>query len=93
MKIQNGAFALVGSACSEKAIVMFFVTYPKQPYPLLGLFLKSPDVALGRLSIRSPGVVVEACPVKSLDELPCICAELHGRTLRALTAHQEVAND
>ncbi|WP_426428602.1 hypothetical protein [Pseudomonas palmensis] len=93
MKIQNGAFALMGSACSEKAIVMFFVTYPKQPYPLLGPFLKSLGVELGRLSSRSRGAVVEAHPVKSLDELPRICAELHGRTLRALIARQEVAND
>lgn len=93
MKIQNGAFALVGSACSEKAHVMFFVTNSKQSYPLLGPFLNSPGVELGRLSIRSPGAVVEARPVKSLDELPRICAEPHGRTLRVLIARQEVAND
>lgn len=93
MKFQKGAFALMGSACSEKAIVMFFVTYPKQPYPLLGLFPDSPGVELGRLSIRSPGAVVEARPVKSLDELPRICTELHVRRLRALIVRQEVAND
>lgn len=93
MKNQNGAFALMGSACSGIAIVMFFVPYPKQPYPPLGPSLKSRSVELGRLSSRSRGTVVEAHPVKSLDELPRICAELHGRALCALIARQEVAND
>lgn len=55
MKIQNGASALTGSACPNKATELFYVTHPKAPKALLGPFLSQADAECGRVVMRSAG--------------------------------------
>ncbi|TVT62340.1 MAG: hypothetical protein FHK79_21925 [Pseudomonas sp.] len=93
MNIQNGARALTGSACSEKVTKLFFVVHPKVAKPLFGPFLTFADAEHGRLAICSPGAIVEARQVESVDDLTRIRAEAHGETLRAFMARQGVAHE
>ncbi|RRW26504.1 hypothetical protein [Ectopseudomonas oleovorans] len=90
MQIKSGAHAPTGSACPKKAVELFFVVHPKVAKPLFGPFLSCDDAECGRLAIRSPGAVVEACQVDCLDELTRIRAEAHGRVMRAFAAGQGV---
>lgn len=93
MQIENGACVLTGSAGLKKAIELFFVVHPKVAKPLFGPFLTSADAECGRRAIRSPGAVVEARQVDSLDELTRIRAEAHGQVLRAFVDHQGVSHE
>lgn len=86
----NGAHALNGIGLPEKTAELFFVTHPKADKPLFGPFLSCDDAECGRLAIRSPGAVVEACQVDCLDELTRIRAEAHGRVMRAFIDRQGV---
>ena len=90
MQIKSGAHAPTGSACPKKAVELFFVVHPKVTKPLFGPFLNRDDAECGRLAIRSPGAVVEACQVDCLDELTRIRAEAHGEVLRAFIDRQGV---
>jgi hypothetical protein len=82
MKIQNGALALTGSACPEKAIELFYVTHPKVAKPLLGPFLNAADAECGRVVMRSADAVVTCCPVDSIDEATYWHALNHGRIVQ-----------
>lgn len=88
MNIQNGACALTGSACPEKVTELFFVIHPKAAKPLFGPFLTFADAEHGRLAICSPGAIVEARQVDTLDELTRVRAEAHGRIMRAFANRQ-----
>lgn len=83
MKIQNGASALTGSACPEKATELFYVTHPKAPKALLGPFLSQADAECGRVVMRSAGAQVTACLVDSIDELARWHTINNGQIVRA----------
>lgn len=83
MKIQNGASALTGSACPNKATELFYVTHPKAPKALLGPFLSQADAECGRVVMRSAGAQVTACLVDSIDELAGWHAINNGQIVRA----------
>ncbi|WP_333989320.1 hypothetical protein [Pseudomonas sp. S3(2024)] len=83
MKIQNGAFASTGSACSQKATELFYVTPPKVPKALLGPFLTEADAECGRVVMRSTDAQVTACLVDSIDDITHWHGVNNGQVCRA----------
>jgi hypothetical protein len=83
MKIQNGAFASMGSACLKKATELFYVTHPKVPKALLGPFLTEADAECGRVVMRSTDAQVTACLVDSIDDITHWHGVNNGHVCRA----------
>jgi len=83
MKIQNGASASMGSACSKKAAELWFVTHPKAPKALLGPFLTEADAECGRVVMRSAGAQVTAVLVDSIDDTTRWHGVNNGQVCRA----------
>ncbi len=83
MKIQNGASALTGSACPNKATELFYVTHTRAPKALLGPFLTQADAECGRVVMRSAATNVTACLVDAINELARWHAINNGQIVRA----------
>lgn len=83
MKVQNGALALTGSACPEKANELFYVTHPKAPKALMGPFLTEADAECGRIVMRSADAQVTASLVDSIDEMTYWHGVNNGAIVRA----------
>ncbi|MBH3409866.1 hypothetical protein [Pseudomonas putida] len=83
MKLENGAYALTGSACPKKATELFYVSHPKVERALLGPFLSQADAECGRVVLRSAEAVLTSCLVDSLDELTYWHAVNNGQVCRA----------
>lgn len=95
MKIQNGASALKGSACPNKATELFYVTHPRAPKALLGPLLTQADVECGRVVMLSVIAKVTACLVDSIDELAQWHAINNGQIVRAIAGadRKEVSHE
>ena len=83
MKLENGAYALTGSACPKKATELFYVSHPKAVRALLGPFLTQADAECGRVVMRSADAVVTSSLIDSLDELTYWHAVNNGHVCRA----------
>ena len=83
MKIQNGASALTGSACPNKATELFYVTHTRAPKALLGPFLTQADAECGRVVMRSAGAQMTACLVDSIDDITRWHGVNNGQVCRA----------
>ena len=83
MKIQNGASALTGSACPNKATELFYVTHTRAPKALLGPFLTQADAECGRVVMRSAGAQVTACLVDGIDDITRWHGVNNGQVCRA----------
>lgn len=84
MKIQNGASALTGSACPNKATELFYVTHTRAPKALLGPFLTQADAECGRVAVRGAAAAqMMTCLVDSIDELAHWHAINNGQIVRA----------
>jgi hypothetical protein len=69
-------------ACPKKVTEPFYVTHPKAPKALMGLFLTETDAECGRVVMRSADALVTASLIDSLDDLTYRHAVNNGRICR-----------